>query len=115
MKTSYYGNKSLPPDIVAVRISRGAPRWRTPYKIAGVARSLVPASELMGLHKSDYRAVYIAALESAGVGTIMAELEPFGPDAVLMCFESLHDGTWCHRRIFADWWERKTGGVIAEL
>jgi hypothetical protein len=53
MKTSYYGNKNLPPDVTAVRISRGAPRWKTNYRIAGKIPSLIPSSGLIGLELSD--------------------------------------------------------------
>ena len=35
---------------------------------------------------------------------------------VLCCFEDLRTpGAWCHRRIFATWWEQATGEPVLEL
>jgi hypothetical protein len=39
-----------------------------------------------------------------------------GERLVLLCFEPVHvKGCWCHRRVFADWWEEKTGEPVPEL
>jgi hypothetical protein len=34
---------------------------------------------------------------------------------VLLCFEDLDAGEWCHRRMFAAWYELKTTQVIPDL
>ncbi|MDR2170525.1 MAG: hypothetical protein LBP59_10320 [Planctomycetaceae bacterium] len=35
---------------------------------------------------------------------------------VLLCYEDVSKvGQWCHRRMFAEWWENKTGEIIEEL
>lgn len=37
-------------------------------------------------------------------------------DIVLLCFEDLtKPGEWCHRCVFAEWWQNKTGQKINEL
>ena len=37
-------------------------------------------------------------------------------DAVLLCYEDVHkEGVWCHRQIFAAWWQEQTGKVVSEL
>lgn len=39
-----------------------------------------------------------------------------GKALVFLCFEDLtKDGEWCHRRMFAEWWQRKTGMKVEEL
>ena len=53
----------------------------------------------------------------AGVDKIRSEIRALAGDrpAALLCFEGLVDGTWCHRRIFADWWQKNKGnraGII---
>ena len=36
---------------------------------------------------------------------------------MLLCFEDIRKGAWnwCHRNIFASWWEQNTGEIISEL
>ena len=48
---------------------------------------------------------------------LLAGYELLGRDVVLLCYEDVRKGEsdWCHRTIFADWWQEKTGEVIPEL
>lgn len=33
----------------------------------------------------------------------------------LLCYEDLDAGEWCHRRLFAEWWQEQTGQAIEDL
>lgn len=110
---------------VGVRISRGFPRYKLKYELEHVCRTLMPA--LSYLNVADEK-VFItrfeAQLEEAGAKAIGAELKAIAAHTgagqkknpiVLLCFEQLHRGVPCHRRYFADWWERQTGRAVPEL
>jgi rubrerythrin len=34
---------------------------------------------------------------------------------VLLCYENVVKGERCHRRMFAAWWEKRTGEEVPEL
>ena len=39
-----------------------------------------------------------------------------GKTLVLLCYEDLRKpDQWCHRTLFAEWWQKMTGEVINEL
>ena len=108
----------MPEDMVKVRISLGNPRWKTPYQIAGTIKNLMPTRDLLSknLYYDDYKEEYIRILESVGLCAIQKALAEFGKNVVLLCFENVtKDENWCHRRIFAEWYEQKTGESIQEL
>jgi hypothetical protein len=84
---------------------------------------LLSALAPYGLLKVEDKAVferrYVARLERHGLETIRAQLAELaaehGADGlVLLCFEDLSIA-WCHRRMFASWWERQTGERVLEL
>nr|UWG82112.1 MAG: Protein of unknown function DUF488 [Bacteriophage sp.] len=59
---------------------------------------------------------YRAMLDSHGVARIRTELETIsqlngGKDIVLLCFDDVRKGL-CHRTIFAQWWQEKTGEEV---
>lgn len=115
--TSYYSSKKITSEYAAVRISVGHPRWKLPYSVAGAIPGLAPDRAWIGMERAEYEPLYRAKLEAAGVDKIRSEIRALSGDrpAVLLCFESPLDGTWCHRRIFADWWQEKTGETVPEL
>jgi hypothetical protein len=41
--------------------------------------------------------------------------EEGGEALALLCFEDVHAGQVCHRRMFAQWWEERTGQRVEEL
>jgi hypothetical protein len=102
---------------VAIRTSLGAPRWKLKYDIAGNIRAISPASAYLKKPFEEYRAAYRAQLEFFGVDSIRAELAKFGDGPlVLLCFEKLWEpGNWCHRTLFAQWWQEQTGETVPEL
>ncbi len=119
--TSRFQNPELKSgDYTAVRISLGAPRWNTGYKIDGSIKELMPS----GLRDIDdiaeFAPLYYEKLDSFGVENIGKQLryyESFGKPVVLLCFEDVRKGgnNWCHRLVFAKWWKVRTGEDIPEL
>lgn len=114
--TSYFANKKMPADIIKVRISIGNPRWKLPYEIAGTIKSLMPTRDMLGLEYDVYKKIYFRMLDAVGIDEIKKALSAFGKKIVLLCFENVtKDDSWCHRRMFAEWYEKKTGTKIPEL
>ena len=104
--TSRFANPELKTgDYTPVRISLGAPRWRTGYTLAGAIKELMPA----GLRQiQDIVDVIKKQLQY---------YESLGKPVVLLCFEDIRKGgdNWCHRTLFAKWWYARTSEIITEL
>lgn len=123
MFTSRYSNKNIAnKDLIPIGISLYPPKFRTAFKVVGYIKQLAPTRDMFGLPFNEYEPKYIAILEAHGVEKIKKLLQSVTPqdaDAskiVLLCFEDLSkQDKWCHRRIFARWWQAKTGEVIPEL
>ncbi len=105
-------------DLVKVRTTVGAPRWRLAYPLERSA-ALTPYG---AFGEPDWRERYVGRLEKIGLEEIRRELDAIsrrhdGRDLVLLCFEDVHrDGEEaCHRRAFAAWWQQRTGEVVDEL
>ena len=119
--TSRFSNPTLKSgQYTAIRISVGMPRWAIGYEITGELRDLMPFGLRNVEDAKSFRPLYYARLERIGVGKIrkqLENLEALGQPVVLLCFEDIRQGdwNWCHRRIFADWWQAKTGDIIEEL
>lgn len=106
----------------AVAISLGVPKWPLGYSIAAQVRDLAPDGWALHIKdEAEYRRKYEAKLERLGVDRVRDQLEQISQmhgnaDLVLLCWEDIaRPGVWCHRRMFADWWERKTGQRVDEL
>ena len=119
--TSRYANRALSSGkYTAVKISLGSPKWQLPYKINGEIKELMPAG-IFGIgDKEVFRAMYFERLDRIGVSRIRSQLmkyEVIGKDVVLLCFEDVRKGpeNWCHRVMFAEWWQKRTGVIIPEL
>jgi hypothetical protein len=118
--TSRYHSKEIAKsDAVAVSISRGMPRWSLPYALGHKVACLAPESRTH--NRRLFEESYVAQLERHGLEKIEMQLrlisEKFdGRPLVLLCWEDLSKpGEWCHRRMFAKWYEQRTGNVVAEL
>ena len=121
MITARFTNKNLDPDVHnMVQISAGDPKFSLPYRIDHKLSMLAPLPAIFrypdyAIFETEYR----KQLDQTGVNRIQDELERVAhPDkiTVLLCFEDIRKpDQWCHRRIFAQWWEEKTGQEIAEL
>lgn len=109
----------------AVRITRGAPRWRLHYQIAGTIPELAPTAREFGIKDgAEFTAAYQVRLTEVGFDRVAELLKATVPRGriVLCCFESLSAVALdvpqpyiCHRRCFAEWWEAQTGDVVPEL
>ena len=122
MKTSYYQNRRIDPAIHAVvQISNGFPRWgaRPEFNL----EVLFPPVLLVGagLSREDFKRAYIAHLETIDLDSLkdaLVEIEEACAhrEPILCCFEALKKpGQFCHRSMFAEWYELKTGQIIPEL
>jgi hypothetical protein len=119
--TSYYASKKLDrAKHLLVRTSVGVNRWCPTDEFFHL---LAPHSEWIGLPLEEYAPRYLAMLEGYGVDEIKELMELLwetadeqGKVPVLLCYEALKKpGEFCHRRIFAEWYESQTGLVIPEL
>jgi hypothetical protein len=109
--------------LVPVRITIGAPRWKLRYTLGGPIRSIAPSRELFARRGDPaFEGLYIAQLEECGIDAIFKDIQALshehgGRGLVLLCFEDiaeLGEGS-CHRRMFARWWQSKTGQRVNEL
>ena len=114
--TGRYQDARRHPDVVLVRTSVGRPRF-----IRGPLPTLVEATPygLLKVTGDEFEKRYHERLDSFGaerIGERLHELEAeYGRPLVLCCFEDVIAGQACHRRMFADWWMRRTGEPIDEL
>ncbi len=119
--TSRWANRGLARlPIVPVGISWGTPKFPVPYPYR-LARLLAPSRETFALRDDEaFEESYLAGLEEIGPEKIAAVLtkisdEVGGRPLALLCYEDVHAGQVCHRRMFAAWWEEQTGQVVKEL
>lgn len=122
--TSRYNNKELANDkYYPVGISIGKPRFRLGYNLKGQCTPLAPKGNMLKMDAGSFRQAYYEKLEETGAGEIISIVTALeerakkeGKELVLLCFEDIRiDGDWCHRAIFAEWWEERTGQRIKEL
>ena len=119
--TSRYSNKAITNEShVPVSISAGTPRFPLGYRTVTSIRNLAPSATLRKIEdRETFRTIYRRQLEAEGVQTIRQLFNSCakeGKPIVLLCFEDVRkDGVWCHRTVFAEWWQEKTGDKISEL
>jgi Domain of unknown function DUF488 len=119
MLTSYFNNPALKRrrDLVKVAITLGLPKWPLGYGFAEV-KELAPDGWILALEGEAFERKYREKLDRIGVETIRARLgqiseERGGEELALLCYEARRES--CHRGVFAEWWEEKTGEVVVEL
>jgi hypothetical protein len=109
---------------VPVRISNSGPRFKTRYNKKNMEKipQLYPDREIFrkGLKPEEFRTRYRAQLHRVGIKEIQMMIDKMqarhpGERLVLLCFEKVLDGEYCHRRVFAEWYYEETGVVIGEL
>lgn len=120
--TSRFGNKALVGmDATFVAIALGLPKWVPAYEIHGSLRELAPYRWMLTWPEDEYRLGYMAKLDSMGIKYVAELLRDIWQrhrrkPLVLLCHENVtKPGEWCHRQMFAEWWERETGECIQEL
>lgn len=121
---SRYSNKELQNDkYYPVGISIGQPKFRLGYALREQCYSLAPKGYMLNMDLERFKQAYYEKLEGIGVDKIISMVNRLdekaqreGKELVLLCFEDVRvPGDWCHRTVFAEWWEHKTGGIIKEL
>lgn len=120
--TSRYSNPALADaDALTVQTSLGFPRFPLRYKPVGKAKLITPTRPMLAQPtQTAYKRMYIDHLDRAGVDAIRAELAALaatapGKPLILLCFEDVRkEDQWCHRCMFAEWWQMNTGEVVAE-
>jgi len=122
LATSRYQARDLilASGLAPVRTTVGRPRFRLGYELAGFASELAPYGAFGVDDPVEFERRYVDRLERAGVASIGATLQAIAhragsPGCVLLCFEDVLAGESCHRRVFAAWWEAKTGQPVLEL
>jgi hypothetical protein len=97
----------------------GRPRFRLGYELAGTCREVTPYGLFgKGLSEVEFTAGYRRRLDGVGVDAIgarLGELAGDRPGVVLLCFEDVGHGAFCHRTIFRQWWLEQTGEPVEEL
>ncbi len=121
--TSRYGNRRgvVASCAVPVQMSVGVPEWPLGFTVSAQLLEVAPDPWTLGIADAErFRQLYFAKLEQIGLARIRQALhaicERTGKEAVvLLCFENVANGATCHRRLFADWWQQRTGEVVEEL
>lgn len=106
-----------------VQASNGKPRWKLAYDLTYAIREAYPKWSLVksNLSEEEFTRRYHADLDKVGVDAISSRLRAIAVATgnerlVLLCFEELSKpNNWCHRRMFASWWEAQTGDAVREL
>ena len=99
----------------------GRPRFKLGYELAGTAAALAPRGLLHVEDPAEFELAYRSRLERVDVEGIHLLLARLAGNAgaegvVLLCYEDLEvEGEWCHRRVFAEWWQEQTGEEVVEL
>lgn len=107
---------------VPVRSSQGFPRFPLRYELTHSAPETFPPRSLLRADppREEFRVHYFDSLARYGVERIARTFQTIADTAgddrlVLLCFEDLAKGKWCHRTLFAEWWTEQTGDPVREL
>ena len=125
--TSYWNNPCLkkPPldRVLKIGISRWCPHWgvkhvslaEEPFAPPRYLLDAWKASEKMPEDEWRFEKGYRERLDAYGIDAIRERLEEVmgsADAAILLCHEK---DEFCHRRVFADWYQEQTGEVIEEI
>ena len=122
--TGRYSNKNLRTDgYYQVGISVGRPKFPLGYELRDQCYMLAPRRDMLSMEKARYKNAYYAKLDAAGeqkvinyVRNLEKRAEAEGKKLALLCFEDIRNPEdWCHRRMFAEWWQEHTGEAIEEI
>lgn len=105
---------------VPVAITLGRPKFPLRYKLEHEARRLAPWGLFDVKDPDEFTSRYRERLDKLDLDALLMKFEAIsaqhgGLRAVLLCFEDVHAGQFCHRRVFAEWFERRTGQRAPEL
>lgn len=108
--------------LIPIGFTRGWPKFGVSVDVVANLRALGPVGDMFGIEDRDeFAKRYKAHLDAIGVDHVHAALlgaaRLVGNEGVvLLCFCDLEKpGVWCHRQVFAEWWEEQTGEKVDEL
>lgn len=119
--TSRFSNKELETgNYTVVGIVRSMPRFRVKYQINGNIFQIAPPGYLWNENDMDrFREPYFKHLEKTGFDVLNEKIQSYvnlGKDVVFCCYEDVRlPNEWCHRLLFAEWYEKKSKIKIEEL
>jgi Protein of unknown function, DUF488 len=106
---------------VSVQTSLGRPRFPIAYELHEQVRELMPRGLFgKGLSEAEFTRQYRELLDRLDLDALRAQFDAISKRhdnarVVLLCFEDVHAGQFCHRRVFADWFHERTGQRIPEV
>lgn len=111
--------------LVPIGITRYPPRFKLQYVLRANLMVLAPSAALLAQAKrgtltaKQFEAQYIRQLENVGVKAILSILRRLQGGArrtILLCYEDVHAGETCHRRMLASWLiKRKAVAIMDEF
>ena len=111
----------LAAGLAPTRVTLYYPRFPLGYELAGALPELAPRRAIFRLRGAEFEEAYRAQLERESVEHLLERMTAIAAIAnasglALLCYEDvIGTGLQCHRRIFAAWWEEKTGQRVCEL
>lgn len=104
---------------VAVRTSIGEPKFPYDASRRDEVKELMPYGLFGEEDKQLFMNGYLRRLENAGVEKLTRRFVEIAkrhdcPQLVLLCYEDVSK-SWCHRTMFAQWWEIETKQEVIEL
>lgn len=118
--TSRFSNPELQTgNYTVLGIVRGLPRFKLKYQLDGNIIQIAPPRYLFHEENREvFTKQYFQYMNSQGIEKIELLLDIYksnGKDIVLCCYEDVRiPDEWCHRLVFAEWYEEKTGGIKIE-
>lgn len=104
-----------------IRTTLGHPRFKLGYDLAGTLMEVAPSRAIFKLPNPQFVAGYEELCNAYGAERFWSLFQATsarlgGQDLVLLCFCDLTKAdACCHRRCFADWFQRETEYEIKEL
>ncbi len=106
---------------VPVQASLGRPKFPIRYELHEEIRELMPRG-LFGkeLSEAEFTGRYRQRLDQLDLDALRAQFDAISKRnghkrVVLLCFEDVHAGEFCHRRVFADWFQESTGQSVRDV
>ncbi len=119
--TSRFSNPELKTGKYTVcGIVRGMPKFPLGYAVDENIIQIAPPGYLFNVYdRAIFTPRYFEHMDRQRFGVIQAYLNEYldrGKDLVLCCYEDVRiPDEWCHRLVFAEWYEKQTGIKIEEL
>ena len=116
--TSYFSKQAKQPvqdNMAYASIAVGLPKFDLPFELKHIT-AVKPWGIFGKYHGEEYKQKYYERLDKIGVKRIFEAIQEAKGNKehiVLMCYEK--DWNGCHRKMFADWWQKQTGEIIEEI